>query len=127
MVENVGQSFWIGKRTVPQSQGGPQILKGGPNFEQKGDQKGTQKFSELFTKSEYVKIVEKISNAGSVHQNLQRWSIFTCRTTPWGQKDIFTMPCFQTGTFNILNGLQWYGQLFVAFFKSKIEKWGPQT
>ena len=21
-----------------------------------------------------------------------------CRTTSWGQKDIFTMPCFQTGT-----------------------------
>ena len=62
MVENVGQSFWIGKRTVPQSQGGPQILKGGPNFEQKGDQKGTQKFSELFTKSEYVKIVEKLNS-----------------------------------------------------------------
>ena len=48
--------------------GDPKIVKRGPNFEQKGDQKGTffdvkgdpsSIFSELFRKSEYVKIVKK--------------------------------------------------------------------
>ena len=62
-------TFWPWmKFTVPQSQGDPKIVKRGPNFEQKGDQKGTfltlkgtqnSIFSELFSKSEYVKIVKK--------------------------------------------------------------------
>ena len=56
------------KATDTQSQGDPKIVKRGPNFEQKGDQKGTffdvkgdpsSIFSELFRKSEYVKIVKK--------------------------------------------------------------------
>ena len=35
-------TFWPWmKFTVPQSQGDPKIVKRGPNFEQKGDQKGT--------------------------------------------------------------------------------------
>ena len=37
--------------TVPQSQGDPQILKRGPNFEQKGDQEGTQNSIFSFTQS----------------------------------------------------------------------------
>ena len=52
--------------TVPQSQGDLKIVKRGPNFEQTGDLfdvKGdhNSNFSELFTKSEYVKIVEKLN------------------------------------------------------------------
>ena len=52
------------KATDTQSQGDPKIVKRGPNFEQKGDifeEEGTKNsnFSELFTKSEYVKMVKK--------------------------------------------------------------------
>ena len=43
--------------TVPKSKGDPKILKRGPNFEQEGDPK--LDFSEMFTKSKYVKIVKK--------------------------------------------------------------------
>ena len=50
--------------TVQQFQEDPQIVQRGPNFEQKGDLfevEGTKNsnFSELFTKSEYVKMVKK--------------------------------------------------------------------
>ena len=33
---------FLSKSTVTKSKGDPKILKRGPNFEQKGDQKGTQ-------------------------------------------------------------------------------------
>ena len=85
-----GTQFW--------AKGGP---KGDPNYV-KGDPKGDLKgsfFSELFTKSKYVKIIKKTNrnknfNTGWAHQSFICGQ-FSHAEPHLGQKDIFTMPCFQ--------------------------------
>ena len=68
--------------TDTQSQGDPKIVKRGPNFEQKGDLfdvKGDQNlnFSELFTKSENVKIVKKSHSFVFSNKLTYNWLAYT--------------------------------------------------
>ena len=107
----------------------------GPNFEQKGDQKGTQRsfFSELFTKSKYVKIINKtnwnkIFNTGWAHQSFYMWSIFTC--TSWAKGH------FYNALFSVLLSLHWFWEdlqwstmvrrAILCVLQSKIEKGDPK-